>query len=313
MDISIVVGADTSIGITICRKLIALGLRVYGIGTDFSKTIFVHKDFKAVICDYEADPQALVAAVQEICSQERSLGAVVYANLPSSKLWTAVDAEETQRLLNKHLVAPALLAQTVIAFLEKSEGYLLMMAPEGRSSNENALEHMYVSALRAFSEQLFSDVRDDGVKVTLITACNESPEDGSVNEFNNPESQLNPISIADTVERIIRYREGNVITHITVKPQRKRESGRTKVIAPDEYKTVQLPSEGNFPPEQELIPTPLRKKTVKPPVSMGGPPVRKKTTQKKGSTPGEKTSLPKSTRKQAPVPKKVKKKSTAAV
>ncbi|HNX05225.1 MAG TPA: SDR family NAD(P)-dependent oxidoreductase, partial [Opitutales bacterium] len=71
MDIAIVTGAGSGLGLAITRKLIEIGLRVYGVGGQYDEARFDHEHFVPMPCNM-GDMDEVRGRIAEIVKREGS-------------------------------------------------------------------------------------------------------------------------------------------------------------------------------------------------------------------------------------------------
>ncbi|MCZ6673437.1 MAG: SDR family NAD(P)-dependent oxidoreductase, partial [Verrucomicrobia bacterium] len=125
MDIAIVTGANTRIGLAISQKLIDIGCRVYGLGSNFNDFPLEHTDFIPVSCDLTSTKH-LCQVVQEIIDKEKNIYILVnharYMNLGAHEKQELNDLES---LVHTNLLAPLILTRLALPSLIRLRGYVL--------------------------------------------------------------------------------------------------------------------------------------------------------------------------------------------
>ena len=95
MDIAIVTGASSSLGLAISRRLMQLGFRVYGLGGEYKDCPLQNVNFKPVNCDL-ADPVAIDAACKRILEKEKG----IYVLINNAKFFGRSDTLVAQQLID---------------------------------------------------------------------------------------------------------------------------------------------------------------------------------------------------------------------
>ncbi|HSH09318.1 MAG TPA: SDR family oxidoreductase, partial [Oceanipulchritudo sp.] len=127
MDIAIVTGASSSLGLAISRRLIQLGFRVYGLGGDYKDCPLQNVNFKPMACDL-ADPVALDAACQRILEKEKGVFLVVNnAKFFGRNRFLEMDIEEMERILRINLLCPMVLIRNFAHSLKELQGYIIQL------------------------------------------------------------------------------------------------------------------------------------------------------------------------------------------
>ena len=271
MDIALVTGADAGPGLAIARRLIGMGCRVYALATQFTRNPFPHDDFITLACDL-ADPAALTKVAEDIVAREGHISFVVHAarRAPASLLDSPV-ADLVQRV-NVGLLAPIALARVTLPWLRKEQGHFLVLcwngdgpAPGGpvTAAIEGGLHH--------FAEELFDELRSDGVRATTVYARANAETSPEAAMALDPQSAINPELVAEAVEHLFRSRPSNVVSTLTIRPAATSETPRllrSPELAGLTTRDVQLPPRQHFATEPEPIPTPERARPADAPPSM---------------------------------------------
>ncbi|MGF1448907.1 MAG: SDR family NAD(P)-dependent oxidoreductase [Opitutales bacterium] len=265
MDIAIVTGAQAGFGLSVARRLIKTGCRVYGLSWDFSQTDFSHNDFRPFPCNL-ADPEAVASAVDQILEAEGSLFAVMHCAqlLPTHPL-EATETEELTNAIHVGLLCPLILARKALPSLMKTRGYIVTLGWNGRGvSPGGATGAAVLGGTHRLAEALFDEVRDTGVKVTTIIPQPNPGKADSLAQFRSePQSIVDPERVADVVEQVLRFRENNGLAEVVVQPMGEREDPvvpKTITRLPTVKEEYALPPRSLYPQEPEPIPTPDRQR-----------------------------------------------------
>lgn len=243
MDIAIVTGGNTGMGLAISKKLITLGFRVYAIAEDFSKTPFAHKDFFPISVQLN-NSEDLTKAAEDILSKRDSIYLLIHASAKRiDSSFNSLSPLGIQATLNKHLSAPILLTRLFIDRIRQFQGFIINIASENPSC---CLSAAIEGSLSSFYDSLFEEYRNQGVNIIQLLFQSIIHSD-----------IINSDMVANTIDHLIRFKGGNAVTKIIIRPQDLNASTKVPQITPfiDEFKEIQLPSKSNFPEEQELIPT----------------------------------------------------------
>ena len=244
MDIAIVTGASSSLGLAISKRLIQLGFRVYGLGGDYTDCPLQNVNFKPVKCDL-ADPAAVEEAGRRILEKEKGVFAIINnAKYFGRGPFDQMDNAEMERILRINLLCPLVLARVFSPSLRKLQGYLIQLgAPHAEFSRGGPVGAAASGGLKWMGESLFHDLRAQGVKV-----CHLSPEPNRTREGRvharpgaRMEAAIDPEAVAQAIEQILQSPFGNVITELVMRPLRIQE--------PDQEPVRQLPY-----PEPQPIP-----------------------------------------------------------
>lgn len=270
MDIAIVTGGNSGIGLAISKKLITLGFRVYAIGDDFSKTPFAHKDFCPLSVPND-NTEALTQAAKNLLENSDNLCIFVNAQVRKTNLAIhSISLENIKTELNQYLLHPLLLTRLLIDKLRQFQGFIINISYENPC---NSLSAAIEGGLSAFYNALFEEYRQQGVNVTQLIL--QSVDDHNL---------INCDMIANTLDHLIRFKGGNAVTKILIRPQDAQALTKIPQITPsiDEFKEIQLPTKYNYPEEQEPIQTsqPLSRRKSSPPPPSPKKPQKPKISEK---------------------------------
>ena len=228
MDIAIVTGAATSIGLAISRKLVDLGCRVYGLGGNYAETPYSHDYFIPTPCDL-SNTAEVKTKVDAILEREGNIYILVNnAKLyPSRQFLDPINIEEMEMTLKVNLLCPLVLARLALPSLARLGGYIINIAPTNSElARGGPAGAATAGGLKWMAEALFEECRDTGVKVTTIfpqsnrmlsSQTTPAPEKGA-------QSIIDPESVAEAVRHIISQTDGNIITELVLRPQRLKEA-----------------------------------------------------------------------------------------
>lgn len=245
MDIAIVTGASSSLGVAISSRLIDLGFRVYGLGGDYKNCSLNNSNFKPLACDL-TDAKAIEAACQSILAKEKGVSLVVNnAKFFGRRPFREMDVAEMEAILKINLLAPLVLVKCLTETLRSLQGTLIQIGPiSSQTSSAGAAGAAAAGGLKWMGEALFHELRDAGIKVCHLAPEPNRQRDVSVGNFGQPgrkESVIDPEAIANAVEQLLQNPYGNTITEMVIRPLRTHERTEPAV--------VRLPR-----PEQQPIP-----------------------------------------------------------
>lgn len=225
MDVALVTGASSGIGLAIAARLVEMGYEVYGYARDHGKSAYRHARFKPVDCDV-TDTPALLERTGELLEETGGLKVLVNnAGVGYFGPHAAMAPERIERMARTNLVAPMVLTRAVLRHLEASKGYVVNIASTA-ALNPGPFGAAYgatKAGLHQFGQALFSEVRKSGVRVvTLYPDMTRTPfYDGADFEpGGEPDVHITPECVADAVAQAVDQREGTVITQIVIRPQR---------------------------------------------------------------------------------------------
>jgi NAD(P)-dependent dehydrogenase (short-subunit alcohol dehydrogenase family) len=223
MDIAIVTGASSSLGLAISRRLIELGFRVYGLGGDYTDCSLNNVNFRPLPCDL-SDPVGLEKACQQILDKEKGVYLIVNnAKFFGRTAFSEMSTAEMEQVLRINLLCPLILARFFSESLKEFQGYLIQLgSPHAESASGGAVGAAASGGLKWMGEQLFSEFRNHGVKV-----CHLSPEPNRVADARKrirrgarTEAAIDPEAVAQAVEQILQSPFGNVVTEMILRPLR---------------------------------------------------------------------------------------------
>lgn len=223
MDIAIVTGAGSGLGLAITRKLIELGLKVYGLGGQYDDARFDHEYFVPMPCNMGslADVRARIS---EIIERE---GDNIYVLVNNAKLYhhkslAETSDEEMELAMKVNLLCPIALTRMALPSLTRLGGFVInIVANTAENSRGGAIGAATAGGLRWLGEALFDQLREDGVKVSnVFPQTNRWRPDGSVPAAQRPQSAIDLEAVAEAVGSIILNRYNNVITDVVIRPQR---------------------------------------------------------------------------------------------
>ena len=223
MDVAIVTGAASGIGLAISRKLVEIGCRVYGLGGNFVNTPYSHEYFIPTPCEL-TEIEAIKEKVEQILAKEG--GVFILVNnakyFGSKPFLDEVNLAEFETVIRINLLCPLILTRLALPSLEKLQGFIINIAsgsPE--SARGGPAGASAAGGLRWMGEALFEECRGSGVKVTTIfpQANRQGPVQADTHSEGS-QTTIAPDAVARAVERIIRESDENVITEIVIRPQR---------------------------------------------------------------------------------------------
>lgn len=229
--VGLVVGGSCSIGAAIGEMLGGLGLEVHLWGRDHERLDAASRQVTgaggqvSVAAVDVTDREALAAAVADLPAGRR-LEVVVYAaGVFDWATADQADVEVTDRLLDVNLSSAAAATRLLLPRLLDSEPSALVYIGSGASRQAFAHNAAYVASkhgLLGLSQAVWADVRDRGVKVSIVSpglvlagagmwapAARESPHD-----------LLSPSDVADAVRFVVQFPHRGCPTEIRIETQR---------------------------------------------------------------------------------------------
>lgn len=233
MDIAIVTGASSSLGLAISRRLIQLGFRVYGLGGDYSECELQNVNFRPVSCDL-TNPSAVEAAAKQILDKEKGVYLLVNnAKFFGRNPFLGMAIEEIETILRVNLLCPLVLIRTLAESLKELQGYVVQLgAPYSETSKGGPAGAAASGGLKWMGQVLFNDLRAHGVRVSHLSPepNPQRPKLGDTRMGARSEATIDPEAVAQAVEQILQSPYGNVITDLIMRPLRTEEPVQEPVI-----------------------------------------------------------------------------------
>lgn len=233
MDVAIVTGASSALGIAISNRLIQLGFRVYGLGGDYSDCSLKNVNFKPLSCDL-ADADAVKEACGRILEKEKGVYVIVNnARYFGRDAFPEMAPADLERIIRINLLCPLIIAQTLQDSLINLQGYLIQLGtPSSESSRGGPAGAAVAGGLKWMGEAIFRDLREYGVKV-----CHLCPEpnrsrgpSAEVRPGARREASIDPEAVAQAVEQILQSPFGNIVTELVLRPLRLKEPEHDPVV-----------------------------------------------------------------------------------
>ncbi len=225
MDVALVTGASSGIGLAVARRLVEMGYDVYSYARDHGKTSFRHARFHPVDCDV-TDTRVLLERTEALLRETGGLKILVNnAGVGFFGPHATMAPDRIERMVRTNLVAPMVLTRATLKHLEKSRGFVVNIASTA-ALNPGSFGAAYgatKAGLHQFGQALFSEVRKSGVRVvTLYPDMTRTPfyDQADFEPGEDPDAHITPECVADAVAQAVDQRDGTVITQIVIKPQR---------------------------------------------------------------------------------------------
>lgn len=257
MDIAIVTGAETPLGLRLIEDLIRQGCRVHGIGNNFSHVTFVDKHFIAHAIDL-SDLEAVAHTAAAIIEQEQAIHILIHAiDVTPGATFEQLPVGNLEAILKVGLLGPVMLTRMALPNLLRFRGQLINIIPANKSGHiASAVNALIEGGLREMNNALFDQARDAGLRVTNLILRQNTVSDDTTFTDKHLQTRIDAEHVARTVEQLLNPNEPNVPNEITLYP---RLSGAAEEILPetglpiDPYNSVVLPPQKYCPPEQEAI------------------------------------------------------------
>ncbi len=226
MDLAVVTGASSGIGLEIAKMLVEQSYVVRALARDFSSCDFAHERFVPVPCDV-SDRTALEYAYKAVDADARPLRVLVNnAGMGLFGPHETLAVEKIDQMVRTNLTAPLMLTKLALRALQQSKGTIVNIA-----STAALYPHRFGCAYAAvkagllqFGESLFDEVRKSGVKVCTVcpdmTAGTNFYDNASFAPDAAPDCHIEPSCVADAVREILGRREGTVQSLVVLRPQR---------------------------------------------------------------------------------------------
>lgn len=259
MDIAIVTGAETPLGLRLIKSLIRQGCRVHGIGNNFSKVTFADPYFIAHAIDL-SDLNAVTEATGKILEAEQRLDILIHAiDVTPGAAFEKLPVGNLEAVLKIGLLGPVMMTRLVLPNLLRFRGQLINIIPGNKSGQPaSAANALIEGGLRQMNLALFDQARDAGLRVTnlILRQNTAAPTDASPEIVH--QSRIDPEHVARVVERLIDAYDPNVPNEISLYPRLSPEAESalpTSAVPVDPYSAVVLPPKEYCPPEEPKIPT----------------------------------------------------------
>jgi NAD(P)-dependent dehydrogenase (short-subunit alcohol dehydrogenase family) len=257
MDIAIVTGAETPLGLRLIEDLIRQGCRVHGIGNNFSHVTFADKHFTAHAIDL-SDLEAVGRTAGAILEQEKAIHILIHAiDVTPGAAFEQLPVGNLEAILKVGLLGPVMLTRMALPNLLRFRGQLINIIPANKSGHSaSAVNALIEGGLREMNNALFDQARNAGLRVTNLILRQNTVMDDTTFADKHLQTRIDPEHVARTVEQLLNPNEPNVPNEITLYP---RLSAAAEEVLPetglaiDPYNAVVLPPQEYCPPEQEAI------------------------------------------------------------
>jgi len=259
MDIAIVTGADTALGLHLIQILIRQGCRVHGIGNNFSSVSFADPHFVAHAIDL-SDLNAVADTATTILEREQMVHILIHAiDVTPGTSFEQLPIGNLEAVLKVGLLGPVMLTRLLLPNLLRFRGQLIHIIPANKHGHvASAVNALIEAALREMNQILFDRARDAGLRLTNLILRHNTLTDESGRTDPQLQARIDPEQVVRTIEWLLDPNQSNIPNEITLYP---RLSGAATEVLPatalpvDPYKTIVLPPQAYCPPKQAVIPT----------------------------------------------------------
>ena len=258
MDIAIVTGAETPLGLSLIQGLVRQGYRVHGIGNNFSKVTFADPQFFAHPVDL-TDLIGVTETLKKILETENSLDLLIHAiDVTPGAAFEKLPVGNLEAILKIGLLGPVMLTRLSLPNLLRFRGQLINVIPANKSgAPASAVNALLEGGLREMNRALFDSARDAGLRVTNLI-LRQNPEPDALSVQSSEQTHIDLEDVARAVEHLLDPNFANVPAELVLHPRSSAHSDRVlpEVAVPiDPYAEVVLPPTAYCPPEQPKIPT----------------------------------------------------------
>lgn len=260
MDIAIVTGAETPLGLRIVQTLVQQGYRVHGLGNNFAKVTYADSQFKGHAIDL-TDVDAVSSTLDSILQNEQRLDCLIHAvDVTPGTPFEKLAAGNLEAILKIGLFGPAMMTRLALPNLLRFRGQLINVITANKHGHPaSAANALIEGGLREMNKALFDRSRDAGLRVTnCVLRQNTELSDGSVSDGTLAQSHINLDDVARSIEQLIDSKAINVPAEIVLHPRLSAAAAEALPKTPlplDPYSQVVLPPKAYCPPEEPRIPT----------------------------------------------------------
>ncbi len=225
--LALVTGASSGIGQAICKRLLAAGYTVYGIGRDFSACPIQEDAFHPLELDLCRTAQ-LPERLRELPFSHRISLLVNCAGVAYYGPHEELSPQKIHEMVAVNLEAPLVLTQLLLRSLKEQHGTIVNISSVTARSQNNTYGCAYgatKAGLTSFGQSLFEECRKSGVRVITL-----QPDLTETNLYRNADfttaseedSRLLPEETADALMYILSLRSDVAVTEMTLRPQKNR-------------------------------------------------------------------------------------------
>ncbi|MCV6607650.1 MAG: SDR family oxidoreductase [Campylobacterales bacterium] len=217
MKTALVTGASSGIGFEICKKLLGLDYKVYGVSRNKPD---LDLEFFQVDVTKTKELEDLKKNIKEPLDLLINCAGVGHFGQHED-----LKPKDLEKMISTNLTAPIITTNIFLKDLKKQKGTVINITSITGKENAKfgAAYGATKAGLESFGKSLFDEVRKSGVRVVNI-----APDITDTRFFDelmfrpedSPEAKIEPQSVANGVEFILNQPEGTVITELTIRPQK---------------------------------------------------------------------------------------------
>ncbi|MFP4157768.1 MAG: SDR family NAD(P)-dependent oxidoreductase [Opitutales bacterium] len=260
MDIAIVTGAETPLGLRLVQSLIQQGCRVHGIGNNFSKVRYADPLFLGHAVDL-TDTAAVAALLEQILKEEQRLDILVHAiDVTPGTAFEKLPPGNLEAVLKIGFLGPVMLTRLALPNLLRFRGQLINVLTSNKNGHpSSAVNALIEGGLREMNRALFDVSRDAGLRITnCILRQNPRLPGAQVDDAVLEQTHIDLEDVARTIEQLLDPKATNVPSEVVLHPRLSADAEAALAEPPlpiDAYAAVTLPPKAYCPPEEPKIPT----------------------------------------------------------
>lgn len=258
MDIAIVTGAETPLGLRVIERLIQQGCRVHGIGNNFANVTYADPNFIAHAVDL-SEIEAVRRTTEAILESEKRLHILIHAiDVTPGTAFRKLPVGNLEAILKIGLLGPVMLTRLALPNLLRFRGQLINIIPANKSGHTaSAVNALIEGGLREMNKALFDQARDAGLRVTnLVLRQNTELPAADISDATLTQTRIDPEDVAHTIERLIDPHATNVPNELSLYPRLSSRASEALPETPlplDPYSAIVLPPKEYCPPQPEPI------------------------------------------------------------
>ncbi len=223
---ALVTGASGGIGSEVCRVLLDMGYRVYGIGRDFSKVYFPDApegQWNPLVLDLLQTGRVEEAVSSLLCKEKISV-LVNAAGVGYYGQHQDISPARIREMIRVNLETPLILSGMLLRCIRETRGFIINISSVTADQiNPHGCAYGASKAgLSSFGRSLFAENRKYGVKVVEI--CPDMTRTGLYRNADfeaDPDelASLDPREVGQALRYILSRPQGTVVSQIRLQPQ----------------------------------------------------------------------------------------------